>query len=461
MGAAARSGDPLYYMVKLGIYADWNYCSQWPAWSTLLLYLVNDVNSLYNSQVNTMLLVVDGPECITGSDSWSSDTDTLIDQFNKWCAGDSGCASAEEAHLVSGKDLSRGGDTSIIGAGMEPGKVSVLEGNWGTITGRKRVASHEIGHNLWGDHAYADATYTLGCPIPPGGTIMLGLYVDDCSMKDYFSAANRKAITGQIRYVTTNWLPYTEQTSTSNDGFYATKWWVRYPRVPTLNSQITAHFLFMNPTYNTVTISNIFIGCRNGPGQQTNCDFGYTGQVVLGPLTSREVTVSRQVGVLGLWQFWPAYYYNGHYGPYQWAMVQTPVVNAQVGHYGGPDTSPGGVKLINFNVWAPSSTVHVGDTLFVEYTYWNTLTAHLDFDPYGIFVGARDPSGGSRDFGLTTLRLWGSQSTSTCQGCFEATTMTASITVSSTGSWVFWPAYYLNGNWGPYQWHKLTVSVSP
>lgn len=447
-----------YYMIKLGIYADINYCNAVPSWNLQLLQIVQDVNSIYNSEENAMLRMVNGPRCISGSDSWSSDLTTLLNQFFTWCAfSDAPCNDVEVAFLISGKDLSLGGDYTYVGGAKEPGKFSALEGLFGTSLGRARLASHEIGHNLWGDHAYADSWYDWVC-LATGATIMYPWYQGDCSMKSYFSAANRKAIKAQIGSMTTNWLPYTAQTSTSPDELYAAKWWVQYPRIPTSSPWVTVHFYLVNSGSSSKTLTYIFVGCRNGPSQSNNCDFGYTGQVVIPPQGSYELTVSRQLSVTGVWQLWPAYYYNGHYGPYQWSMAQVPVVNSQVGYYPGPDTSPGGVRLTDFHIWAPSSTVHVGDTLFVDFAYANTLTGYMDFDPYGIFVGARDPSNANRDFGYRILRLWGSQST--VYPADQWTVLTASITVSSTGPWVFWPGYYLNGGWGPYKWHALTISVS-
>jgi hypothetical protein len=459
--SAGTYPDPTYRVVRMGIYADVGYCNAYPQWNLQLLYLVQQLNAILNGQISGMAMVVAGPTCISGSDQWGNDPGTFMSYFTSWCGTDTGCKNADYAQLGTTHTWYDSNGHLILGAAdVEPGKLSWIKMDTGTWQQRTISSAHELGHTLWGDHNYADSWSDWNCWYEGGTdhTIMYEGYSGDCSMKSWYSDTNRKAILSQSRQYAGYTLPYVSQSTTSSDGFYVTQWWARYLAVTSLNTKVDVHFYFVNPTSSGVTISNIFVGCRNGPGQNTNCDFGYTGSVYIASGSSYEFSVIGKVlGVTGTWQLWPAYYYNGHYGPYQWQMAQVPVVNAVKGTYLGPDTSAQGVQLHAFSVLAPSSTVHVGDTLTVEFYYFNTLSGFMNFDPYGILVGARDPSGNNRDFGQTVLGLWGSSSTSI--GIGETTTLVASITVNAAGTWVFWPAYYLNG-WGPYQWHAISVSVS-
>ena len=118
------------------------------------------------------------------------------------------------------------------------------------------------------------------------------------------------------------------------------------------------------------------------------------------------------------------------------------------GQYAGPDTSSHGIELTNFSV---SGNNTVGGTITVQYTYRNTTASTLNFTPYGILVGCRNPSWVNKDFGSTGVMTLAAGA---------SYTFTASRTVDVAGTWRFWPAYYVNGSWGPVQWHTITVSVN-
>ena len=119
-----------------------------------------------------------------------------------------------------------------------------------------------------------------------------------------------------------------------------------------------------------------------------------------------------------------------------------------LGQYAGPDTSSHGVELTNFSVSGNNS---VGGTITVQYTYRNTTASTLNFTPYGILVGCRNPSWINKDFGGTGIMTLGAGA---------SYTFTASRIVDAAGTWRFWPAYYVNSSWGPYRWHEITVEVS-
>lgn len=439
--------DPLYYMIRFGIYADTDYCNYYSDWPSRLISLLNSVSGIYIGQESTQIQLYDGPKCISGSGSWSSDASILLSQFASWCDSDSVCHTMSDTHMATGKSLTPSG---TMGIAEEPGTHSLSQQTSSTDYEKVHDAAHEIGHNFNGDHGDATSWYGYDCSIF-GNTeysLMWSDYEGDCVSRNTFSSINQKAVKANIMSKRTDWFPYTAQSSTSSDGFYVTSWWIRHPSIPGVGSTIDLNFIFWTGGQ-TVTI-NIFIGCRNGPGQGTNCDFGYTGNIIVNGNTGYSYS-AKSLGVTGVWQVWPAYYYNGHYGPYQWSMVQVPVTNAVIASYAGPDTS-NNVQLRNFNARAPASTVHVGDTLVFDFTYTNVGSSNLNFDPYGIFTAARDPSNNNKDFFQTVCLLR--------PYLGRVTHWIGWITVTTSGTWTFWPAYYLNGfGWGPPGWHQFSITV--
>jgi len=83
------------------------------------------------------------------------------------------------------------------------------------------------------------------------------------------------------------------------------------------NDTITVRFTLKNTGGTTMTFSpyGILVGCRDPQGY--NRDFGHQTEVLdPGESVTREATIV--VDKPGTWHFWPAYYYNGHWGPYKW-----------------------------------------------------------------------------------------------------------------------------------------------
>jgi len=113
-----------------------------------------------------------------------------------------------------------------------------------------------------------------------------------------------------------------------------------------------------------------------------------------------------------------------------------------------PDVSKDGVELTDFFIGGPGPT-QVGDTLRVSFTLRNTTDSEMNFSPYGVFVGCRDPDDENCDFGYKELTLKPEES---------FTLKNATIEVDKPGIWHFWPGYYL-GHWGPYKWQELRIEV--
>ncbi|MFB3778818.1 MAG: hypothetical protein ACE141_14465 [Bryobacteraceae bacterium] len=115
---------------------------------------------------------------------------------------------------------------------------------------------------------------------------------------------------------------------------------------------------------------------------------------------------------------------------------------------------PNGLDLVRFEVRTPQPAL-VGANVSVEITLKNLSGSPMRFDPeFGIFVGARANStsnDNNRDFGHAQKGL--------VLGPDRQVTIRASRQLDVAGTWRFWPAFRLNGQWGPFRWMEKTVEV--
>jgi hypothetical protein len=115
---------------------------------------------------------------------------------------------------------------------------------------------------------------------------------------------------------------------------------------------------------------------------------------------------------------------------------------------------PNGLQLERFELRSPEPAL-VGSTVTVEITLKNLSAGPMRFDPeFGIFVGARANStsnDNNRDFGHGQKGL--------VLGPDRQVTIRASRPLDVAGTWRFWPAFRLNGQWGPFRWMEKTVEV--
>jgi hypothetical protein len=115
---------------------------------------------------------------------------------------------------------------------------------------------------------------------------------------------------------------------------------------------------------------------------------------------------------------------------------------------------PNGLDLVRFELRTPEPAL-VGSTVNVETTLKNLSGDPMRFDPaMGIFVGARANStsnDNNRDFGHTQKGL--------VLAPDRQITIRASRSLDVAGTWRFWPAFRLNGQWGPFRWMEKTVEV--
>lgn len=117
------------------------------------------------------------------------------------------------------------------------------------------------------------------------------------------------------------------------------------------------------------------------------------------------------------------------------------------------DTSSDGLKILEGEVKGPAQP-KVGDTLQVRFILKNVSGHTIKFDSNGVFVGARWNSttdANNRDFGH---KFRGQTRHSGANAEVKA-----QITVDRPGTWRFWPAYHINGHYGPFRWHEVVVNV--
>ena len=114
------------------------------------------------------------------------------------------------------------------------------------------------------------------------------------------------------------------------------------------------------------------------------------------------------------------------------------------------NVSPDGLKLENFMVTQGS-----GFGIKVNFKLRNTLGRDITFDSNGVFVGCRWNSTtdkNNRDFGHTkrngVLRAG------------ETLEFVAEKRLDAAGEWRFWPAYHLNGHYGPFRWNEKVITLT-
>jgi hypothetical protein len=117
-------------------------------------------------------------------------------------------------------------------------------------------------------------------------------------------------------------------------------------------------------------------------------------------------------------------------------------------------TSPDGLQLSNFKVTPIQAKV--GDNVHVSFVLTNTTAHPITISPeVGVFVGARWNSttdANNRDFGLRDKGKLLKPG--------DKVKMEATRKLDAAGTWRFWPAYNVNGHWGPFRWNEIVVEVA-
>lgn len=136
------------------------------------------------------------------------------------------------------------------------------------------------------------------------------------------------------------------------------------------------------------------------------------------------------------------------------AMVLTLLFHIEASTAG--DTSPQGLKLLDFRATPSAGTAPVvGDEVKVTFRLKNVSGQIIKFNPnYGVFVGCRWNSTtdeNNRDFGYEYKGA-----------VIEPNTefnLQAHRRLDAAGTWRFWPAYNINGRWGPFRWNEIVLQV--
>lgn len=113
-----------------------------------------------------------------------------------------------------------------------------------------------------------------------------------------------------------------------------------------------------------------------------------------------------------------------------------------------------GLYVETFRIIAPTPA-HVGDTIAVEMTLVNNSGHSITFHPdFGVFVGCRWNStsdANNRDFGHDYKGY--------TIGTGRPVHIYAQRVVDAAGTWRFWPAFNIDGHWGPFRWQEQTLEV--
>jgi hypothetical protein len=257
----------------------------------------------------------------------------------------------------------------------------------------------------------------------------------------------------------------------SPDGLELTVFKVSTPKsVAQAGGTVTVSFTLKNASGNDIAIGpvGIFVGTRwNSTSDTNNRDFGHKFMnKLLKPGQSVHFTASRKLDAAGTWRFWPAYQYSGHWGPFRWHEI---VIETSEGQTGGSTLktlgqcrdskgSQDGLSLKSFEVMGPNKPARNGVRIVVKYRLNNNSGRELTFKPHGVFVGARWNSttdANNRDFGHQQKGAKISSRPSDNSIVLEAET-----TLNAAGTWRFWPAYMVDGHWGPFRWCEVVVRAS-
>jgi len=118
-----------------------------------------------------------------------------------------------------------------------------------------------------------------------------------------------------------------------------------------------------------------------------------------------------------------------------------------------PDaTSNDGLKVSGFQliIRGPQKA---GITFTVKFKLTNTTNSPITFSPeFGIFCGCRW-NNQNKDFGHASKgKVLGPKNSIAFQ---------AGGSFTAAGHWEFWPAYHVNGHFGPYQWNEIALDITP
>jgi len=463
--------DSVYKLAYLEITVDPQYQSAYSDWVGAVLTTVNDVNSILKSQASVDLQMLELR--VWSGDSSVTDGWQLLNDYRAWITANAN--GFDIAHLFSGKTLDNGllGISFIRGVGSSYAEALTeqVAGNGmdGSEFQRMILVAHEMGHNFNGVHEQAtqvNSKWTIMCCSAAQGGFQGSNY-----NTFYSDGSTDHTLNNKQRITRWAWavLPHVIVVAdglpdTSGDGVQLASFDVVAPDPLTVLAVVTSQFTYINTNNFDMTFSSpgVFTGCRDA--SSINKDFGYSGTITLKAHYQLVYTGSRQLDSSGTWQFWPAYYYNSHWGPYQWHM-QTRTAYYVVGQTATPTlTYDGTLPKVDVNgpragsglafyfyLLSLQSKPTKGSTIYAYSTMFWTDTTSPSINYY--FVAGRDANFNNKDFGWTGsfypsprahTEFNDVDSHGNPQPGGGATIYYGSRTLDSTGSWHFWTVYYYN-----------------
>jgi hypothetical protein len=452
-----------YSLARIILACDSNYYNLYPStWSDRMASTLWYVNGLYQSQAQISFRLV-AVVSIPSAYCTATDATTLTNQFQSYIYNVAGHTSDHDvAHLFSGKNFDGdvyGHAAYIPGADRtkwnpsQYGAGSVSEQTHDDFT-NEYAFGHEVGHTFNGDHDFAgtiNGKYSWMYPSYSAGNMVM-----------QFTPANAQRISTWARQaMDIQQIINPGPSSTSSDNLQVSAMAELGDWVYQVGRAATVTYSIKNTGSSSITISNLFVGARDASGN--NRDFGYQYNVVIGSQQTYLYTSTYTPQSSGQWTLWPAYYVNGHYGPYQWLTVQpTMYYNLTSTYWSGHDTQTWAGQTVSLfyrmGMFSNVPTPTVGSTVWMYFTLYNGATGTGSNTFNSIYVSCLNPSGGNADFGYMnsqTLQKVGNQAGELVGG---GCTVFASRTLSSSGTWLFWPCYYINGDWGG-RWLTRSITV--
>lgn len=480
-------GDPIYRLATVICAADAEYRALYPNdWQNRILATVNDMSGRYESQVLISFRISQYAQVDFDTEYAS----TLLFDFEEFMDTNPAWSGVQRslAHLFSGKDLlDDWGGTGVMGVSYEAGVRRATFDNvfhedieyglayslseaWHDSSANLWLLGHEIGHLFNGESTY----HVHFAPPPP---LSWPWYVDSWMADTFgtfslggvatFSDNNKARIKswasqGLDHIRTSN--PTTSSVSgdnlqSSNIYMELSDWGANALPVHEVGKQMKAAFTIKNVGSSGLTLSWLFVGARDASGN--NRDFGHIYNVYLAPQQVYSFSTSYTPASGGTWTMWPAYKISGHYGPYQWIVINPALYYKQAEWRDHADTHTSSYMDLwyRFLVLTPTATPTRGSTVTVSFTLFNSIEGTSTTTYTYIFTAARINMQESynRDFGHSGQQVM----TQNCTGADPTGGgyhLLSTRTLDLSGTWYFWPCYSYNG-WGPWQWHYLSIVV--
>lgn len=196
---------------------------------------------------------------------------------------------------------------NLLGCAYLPGSWSWAR--WSTnALQRQLVGAHEVGHNFNAQHDTSQIN---------GRWTIMHAPLDLPNTDLTFSTNSRNVIDPYGDNMPREVQIWTGS-EVSSDGVRLTYWYIHYPKSPDLNAKFSLKRTW-SANSGSITLTQSFVAARDPTNG--NRDFGYLGQQTLTTLgtTNQWTYFLPEVG--GWWNFWPAYQYNGHWGPSPWQPI--------------------------------------------------------------------------------------------------------------------------------------------